>query len=499
MGVQVGDAHGDRPAQKRAPLVPHDANAPKRPDHQKMKTDCDALREKVNEHRTAIEALKLKIDDKYNKENDPRNKLRQEKRDLINRRVQLNKDIGTLREEQNLAYAKVKDAREATRTAEKEIRQLNRELGDIMTPDMVDKKIKELEFKMESGGVTSINGERKVMREIKDLTAKREKVKEMNDKLLAMGKQMKSGGLSGEDATNKDLQDKIDAKRDEIKVILEKITAVDAEIDTCSMMDEIKELKKARDDENKKIDGLFAKMKEIRDKFDDNKKKYEVYQEEYKKKLDAAYDAKRKEREEEGIRREAAKKERDLALASIKRLNPHEKEINTAETLIVYLKGKIAFTAREERKPAADTKFAADEKAEFAGKKFAVLKKGGDDDSLSFGKKKKAVPSQKDKKPQEKVAVKKPLSHGVEKFEAFKEMGVALPKFTDEVKDAIKLLEEKKAHWCTFKKTEKEAMAEEQAERKKEEAKKAAEEAKAAEAKAAEKKDDDEEAEEEEA
>jgi len=60
---------------------------------------------------------------------------------------------------------------------------------------------------------------------------------------------------------------------------------------------------------------------------------------------------------------------------------------------------------------------------------------------------------------------RKPLKHSSEKYAAFEKLGVRMPQYTDEVKTVIDQLKEKKTEWESHKKTEKEAMMEEQAER----------------------------------
>jgi len=175
-------------------------------------------------------------------------------------------------------------------------------------------------------------------------------------------------------------------------------------------------------------------------------------------------------------------------MQSIRRMNPYEIEINAAETLIGYLKGKVAFSAKEDKPAPAKVHFdaaAAVAKLSDGKKQFVVMNKKGDDDKYNFGKKKKNdAPSKREaakpKKVEEEPKVaRKPLKHSSEKFAAFEKIGVRMPQFTDEVKEVIDTLKAKKAEWESHKKTEKEAMAEEQAERIAQRAKGAADEAEA--------------------
>eukprot|EP01061_Rhynchopus_euleeides_P014094 TRINITY_DN2446_c0_g1_i1.p1 TRINITY_DN2446_c0_g1~~TRINITY_DN2446_c0_g1_i1.p1 ORF type:complete len:515 (+),score=297.98 TRINITY_DN2446_c0_g1_i1:56-1546(+) len=481
-----------KPVQPKRRLVPEDPNAPKRPDHSAMIKEVESVRADIEKLKAEIDTIKAEQDALRNDKDDPRKELRNERTSYIEQKKKVMDAVQKLRQDQSEIYNASRNIREKNREAERDVRALHKELGDILTPEALEKKIKELEFKLETGGAGGTKGERKVIQEIRNLKDKRGKVDEIYKKLSGM-ELVKEEGVQ-EDEKKGDLKAQIDAKRDEIAVLIQKIQDVELRIQTTQVVDKYGELKVKREGINKQMDGKFEKIRQIRDKFTADKKKYDDYQVEFRKKLDAAREAQRKEREAENLKRDEERKAKELELASIHRRDPYEAEIKAAETLIGYLKGKAAFSQKDERKaPVAPAGPAFDASAAIEGKKvqgkvMQVLKREEDDQSLFFGKKKKAPAPKPAAKKAEAAEVKvskvsKPLKIGTEKFAAFDFVGVKVPVTTDDVKATVDQLREKKTHWESFRKTEKEAMAEEQAERKQKE--QAAEEARAKEEAAA--------------
>eukprot|EP01059_Diplonema_ambulator_P027801 TRINITY_DN46482_c0_g1_i1.p1 TRINITY_DN46482_c0_g1~~TRINITY_DN46482_c0_g1_i1.p1 ORF type:complete len:493 (+),score=238.54 TRINITY_DN46482_c0_g1_i1:45-1523(+) len=481
MPIEVADntgAQGDKgKGGKKAPLVPIPADAPKRPDYKLLKADLDKIFEQIKVYRDQIDQIRQKADANKENKNGPRDILQKEKQTLIDKKREIGNAITDLRKKRNEAMTKVKQAREKARDDVSEIRKLNKELGELLTPEAVDKKIKELEFKLETGGVSSIKGEKKIMLEIKALQASRDKAASMKAKVDSVTTDQK---IEEDFATEcKQLQRQIEEKSIEFDATLKEIDETSAKISALSNAGEMKKAREERDAISEKITASYTKIDSMKEEFEKKKKAYEEWQVEYDKLCQAERERRRKEREEADRLRAEKEKERELELASIKRLNPHEEEINACESLIGYLRGKIAFAAKDERKP---EKPAFDPTKNVAAG-FAVMKRDDEDEGwLMGGKKKKADKPKAAPKPKAEAAPAKakPVKHSHEKFEAFEKLGVKVPNNTDEVKSVIEQLLEKKKHFESFKKTEKEAIAEEKAEREKARLEKAAADAAAA-------------------
>jgi len=492
MGITVESAPVQQKP-KRGPIVPIPADAPKMPQLDAHRKECGALSEGIKK---LIDQIKESREKSNNTERDAERKaLLDQRSDLIQKKRDATKEITVLREQLKKTFDAVKLARQQVRDGERNVRQTARDQA-LLDPKEIDRQIKELEFKIESGGVSSIKGEKKVMQQIKELNAAKSRAKDtaaLIDATLTSAEGARDKAADAAEVASL-LQEKMDLQRAKVQSLLTQIEDKSTEIDLHSQNSEAQKMREQRDAWGVEIDSKRATLDALNKGFDEKKKKFQEWKVGYDKLCDLERERRRKERDEEDKKRDAERKEKELLMQSIRRMNPYEQEINSAETLIGYLKGKIAFSAKEV-KPAPE-KVHFDAAAAVAklggdkGKQFAVIgkkdKKGGDDMFSGFGKKKKNDAPQKAGKPapakkveeeKEVKVARKPLKHSSEKFAAFEKVGVRMPQFTDEVKEAIDPLKAKKAEWESHKKTEKEAMAEEQAERIAQRAKNAAEEA----------------------
>ena len=466
-------SYAEKPARaKKEPLVKRDG--PERPDFKKLQTNIDNIKKEIKVFTDQIEEIKKKQDAEKTNRNDPRKELRDQRQKLVTDKKKLMTEVQKLRDSQNAVYQASRELRDETRKQEREVRDLNKEIGDILTPEALDKKVKELEFKIETGGCGGIKGEKRVMTEIKQLKEKRSKVEEIYKKLSSMELSREATSTSGADET---LPEQIASKRAEITDLIEKIKAVEDTIDNMVVEDKYKALRAERDVIHAKIDDKYKKMNTLRDQFTADKKAYDDYEVIYKAQLDEAWKIKRAKDDEEHARRKEKNAENELILASIRRRNPYEAEINSCTTLIGFLRGNNVL--HQEKKVAPKTTFTPADNL----KGMVLMKKDEDDGALSFGKKKKAAPAKKaHEAPKERKVDKtpKPFKVSAEKFEAFEKLGVKTPTNTEEVRVVLAELQKKREEYESHKLTEKEAMALEQAERnaaKKEDDKKADEKA----------------------
>eukprot|EP00756_Hemistasia_phaeocysticola_P017583 Hpha_TRINITY_DN15547_c2_g3::TRINITY_DN15547_c2_g3_i1::g.108529::m.108529 len=469
MPVAVAETQ-DRPQQRRPQrqqLVPFPSDAPKEPNRVELKDAIEKLRADVNRAKERIDDIKAKL---TSRTQDPeKERLLEEKRALIGQRKELDDRIMEKVKQRNAVQDRLRAVRSSTREVEKEVKELNKELRDYKSVEEVDKRIKELEFRLETSGSGSLKSEKRVMQEIKQLQQQRAKVGKLDQKLASI--QAKTKDFEGVGGDQRELQREIDALRDESSELRDRIDGKSAEIASKNDQGQMQVMREEKDTLHKKISDTYAKMDGLRSKFEEDKKVYDEFRAEHKKKEDAAWEKRRAEQQAERARRDEERRVKDLEIAAVKRLNPHEEEIAVCKTLIEYCNGKVKSVEAEEKRSTERKHFDA---AAVAGAKgFAVMgkkdKKGGDDWFLE--KKPKAVkpPSARDAKKPAAAAVEKeapavksrPINHQFPKFEAFSKVGVKIPMRTDDVPEAIKQLKEKLAHYQTFIKTEKEAMEEE--------------------------------------
>lgn len=479
MGLVVEDSSKPQPQKKRGPIVPIEPGAPKQPNVQQHKDDLAQIRKQIDDLFDKIKESKEKHEGDKGKDT-VREQLIADQRMLIDKKKNATQQITKKREALQRTFKIVNEARKQVSAGERECRMAAKQAGafDVSEAD-IDKQIAELEFRLESGGVGTVKGEKKVIQQIKDLNAKKAAAKEagasIDAKLTAAEGKRDEADKAAAHAVQ--LQAEMDLLRAEVKELLDQISKKSEELDAHSANSE---LKKSREERDKWGEEISKKKELMKKKNEEHDKQWTVYKEwkvEYDKKVKQALADRAKEREEENKRRDAERREKELLLQSIRRMNPYEAEINAAETLIGYLMGKVALTAKPEAK--VERKVADFDATQ--GGKFKVMKK--EEDSFTVSKKKKndaakfvtkAAPAKPAEPKEPKVVARKPLKHSSEKYAAFEKLGVTMPQFTDEVKPVIEELKKKKAEWESHKKTEKEAMAEEQAEqiarRKKQEA-----------------------------
>eukprot|EP01065_Artemidia_motanka_P017576 TRINITY_DN2101_c0_g2_i2.p1 TRINITY_DN2101_c0_g2~~TRINITY_DN2101_c0_g2_i2.p1 ORF type:complete len:543 (+),score=320.09 TRINITY_DN2101_c0_g2_i2:90-1631(+) len=462
--AEVAPQQQDRPRRQRQQLVPYPADAPKEPDRVKMKDSIEKLRADATRARDRLTSIKEKLSARQ--EDPERTAMQEEKKALIQQRKALEDRIMEKVSERNVVQTKLREARNATRDAEREVRELNRELRDYKSVEEVDAAIKRLEFRLETGGAATLKGEKRIMQEIKALQSQRAKFAVLDDKLGQI--QARSRDVGGD---QKELQRVIDEMREESICLREKIDETSQRISGRSDQGQMQALRAERDELNKKVSGYYAEMDKIRATFDEQKKKFEEFKAEHKKLEDAAWEKKRQEQAAERAKKEEERRLKELEIAAVKRLNPHEDEIAMCESLIAYLNAKVRSSADDERRAMAVKQF--DASAAAGAKGMAVLSKGkSEDDALNFGMKKKggkkggaggggggaaAAPAK------EAAPKSRPIQHQYAKFEAFEKVGLKAPMRTDEVKECIEKLKEKVAHFRSFIKTEKEALEEEKA------------------------------------
>jgi len=503
-----GDQQQRRP-QKRV-MVPFPEDAPKEPNR-------DQLRGKIDGHRSDASGMKERIDEirakLAGKKADPvKEALQKEKQELIAKRKELDQETMEKIKQRDAVQDRLKAARVSTRETEKEVRELNKELRDFKSVEDVNKRIKELEFRIETSGSGSLNSHKRIMQEIKGLEQQRGKVSALDIKLKDI--QAKSRDVAHVGGNQTELQRAIDELRDQKSDLNDQIDGKSKEIAGRNDQTEAKAMMEERNDLQKKISDIYAKIDGMRAKFDEEKKVYDEFRVEHKKKEDAAWEKFRADQAAERQQRDDERKVKQLEIASIKRLNPHEEEITICKSLIEYLQAKVKTAEVEEKKKEATKSY--DPTAVAAGKGFAMSGKTAKDrkkeEFFVIPKKQQVVVSKrapgptavpaaaKPEAPKEPAAPKsRPINHQFPKFEAFSKVGVKIPMSTDHVGEATKLLREKLAHYQTFIKTEKEAMEEERiaqekaaAEKKKKEAERLEKEAAeaAAEAQATEKADE---------
>eukprot|EP01060_Flectonema_neradi_P029894 TRINITY_DN423_c2_g1_i1.p1 TRINITY_DN423_c2_g1~~TRINITY_DN423_c2_g1_i1.p1 ORF type:complete len:501 (+),score=173.33 TRINITY_DN423_c2_g1_i1:51-1553(+) len=485
---ESGNAKGGR---KRREIIPIPADAPKMPSYDEMNANIQKVRDTVEKHKKKMEELKAR-NDNLGGESEERKQAREELKKLRDDKAKLLTDLSSLR-------TKNRKIAEEARNTEREIREVTSELrkeqrgGNIeLDPKAIDNKIKELEFKIESGGVGSLKGERRVMQEIKQYTAMKEKSKELLAKSDGMlDAKSRAEKSRGERDSN---QKVIDSLTDDLTTVIDAITKVKETLDATSSNDERAKIRQEKDDLREEINKCFAEMDKIRATHKEKKEAYNEWKKDYDKEVEAEI---KRQREARALKEkeDAERREKDaIEYEELKKLNPYEDEIKECTVLIDYLKRKadLKHTAPPASKKTENTEEfdAAKAMLKFDGK--GSIQLGRKDDSADFFQMKKG------KKPQKKAhspppkktapaaaaapvkaapAKQKSLTHEHNKGEVFRKYGLTLPLYAHECKGMIATLEEKVAEYKTHIKTPAQLAAERSANAAAEAAKKAAEEA----------------------
>jgi len=395
---------------------------PKKADETAMKAKQDVLEEEIKK----LLEDKKKLEEKIDEKSVGKEEYDDKKKDLQSAFEKAKEVFDAHRADLYKLTDEVKRTREVGNSNKKELRALE---GDIKNMDeaAVDKKIKELEFKMHTSSM-SLNDEKKCMKEISELKKKRPEIQRKARQLAAL-----KDSISGTDDKSAPIEEQIQ----EVKKKIE-----EAKGDKDKKFETLNKLRDSRSEQTKDVKELIVKRNGIRDKVKAAKDQKWELQSEFnaadkehrlwvKKCNDIKWAAQREKEDREWDAWNAEKKKASLEKQMEK---PYFEEMTLLEQTIVYCKGLIG--------DLGDKKDEKEEKKEFEAPEGAMvmLKKSDRDDDGAFmagfkGKKgKKKGPQGGEKKA-------KNIKHNAGTFSLFAQVKVSAPMTTDEVPATITKLE----------------------------------------------------------
>jgi uncharacterized coiled-coil DUF342 family protein len=393
-----------------------------KPNQDEHNAELQKIRETIDALIKKRDALNGKFNkDANNKQNTERNELRQT---LENIRV----EQGKIKKGRQEAINKVKELQALRRKKNDELRNARQKLPVSNVRD-IDSQISQLEKNIEAG--VSVNEEKQLLKEISKL----KQAKNTLDKVE------KSVAEFNVDDKIKSLDAKIKKYDEERKPLEKQYTEVKAKLDALEeerrkQSDDFKSNKEQRNKIQEQIEANIQKRRDLVAAFKAQREEYRNYvkadrerkEEERKKKIQA-------EREERLVKRFEA----ELELAEIP---AYTEEINSCNTLIGLLNSQLESKSENATEQVQKT----NANLESSVPEGAILlnsKSQREEEVFFSGKGKKNKKQHKKAKDAENAPIKFDL--GV--MEAFWKLKVDVPSSTEEIKQAIKTLEEKRDYF----------------------------------------------------
>jgi chromosome segregation ATPase len=372
------------------------------------------------------EVLEIKAElDKYteqiNKKNEGKSEYEEEKSGLQADFDKAKDTFDNLRNQMYTLTDQSKSNRDAGRAAGKELSALERDIKN-MDEATIDKKIKELEFRMHTSSM-KLAEEKALMKEISDLKKRRPEIQAKARKLAAL-----KGNAEKQEASGAPLEEQIQ----EVKKKIE-----DAKADKEAKNQKIRDLRDKRQAKSGNIKELIDKKDELKAQMKEKKdKKWELTQEfndirrkhrEWEKKCKDLKWQEQKEREDrEWEAWEAQKKKAQLEKAAEK---PYFEEMTLLQQTIDYCNGLIGQDKKEEETKKAEV----DVSSLGGGDGAMLLVKKSDREAEMYlqGRKGKAL------KQKNKAKTNQNIKHNAGSFALFAQIKVKAPMTVGDVPDCL--------------------------------------------------------------
>jgi len=382
---------------------------------QKIRDTIDGLIKKRNE-----------LSGKFNRgANDKLNTERNELRESLEK---IRVEQGKIKKGRQEAVSKIKELQALRRKKNDELRNARQKLP-VSNVNDIDKQISQLEKDIEAG--VSVNEEKQLLKEISKL----KQAKNTLDKVK------KSVDEFNVDDKIKELDAKI-KKYNEDRVPLEKkYTEIKAKLDALEenrkeQSDNFKKNKEERDEIQKQIEANIQKRRDLVAAFKAQREEYRNY---VKADRERREEERKKKIQEERDERLAKRFEAELELAEIP---AYTEEINSCNTLIGILNGQLE--SKSDNATEQTQKTNANLESSIPEGAILLNSKNDREEEVFFsGKGKKNKKQHKKAKDTENAPIKFDL--GV--MEAFWKLKVDVPSSTEEMKQAIKTLEEKRDYF----------------------------------------------------
>eukprot|EP00833_Pecoramyces_ruminatium_P015154 jgi/Orpsp1_1/1189186/evm.model.d7180000070097.1 len=392
-----------------------------KPDQEKHNAELETIKKTID----ALIEKRNKISGKFNKDaNDKQNAERNELRQTLEK---IRIDQGKIKKQRQEAIAKVKELQALRRKKNDELRSAKQKLPVSNVKD-IDAQVKQLEKQIEAG--VSVNEEKQLLKEISKLKQAKNTLDKVEKSVAEFNVEDKIKALDA----------KIKKFDEERKPLEKQYTEVKAKLDALedkrrAQSADFKSNKEERDKIQKEIDANIQKRRDLIAAFKTQREEYRAFvkadrerkEEERKKKIQA-------ERDE----RLAKRFEAELELAEIPAFT---EEINSCNTLIGILKNQLEnkseINAEEAQKAAANLEASVPEGA-------VLLNSKSEREEEVFFSGKKKNKKQHNKAKETKNA---PIKFDLGVMEAFWKLKVDVPSSTEEIKDAIKTLEEKRDYY----------------------------------------------------
>ena len=252
----------------------------------------------------------------------------------------LREDVKGLLEKRNSIEKEFEDAKNKLKKLQSNINEVQNKYG-LKNLDDAMKMIDEIDHRIEVSSLTST--------ELKKLMSKRERY------LGAIDELTKVDGIIKEVDETKKQRDQLFAEKkkvnDEIEQSIQKRNQTKTQLD--SLNGETKKFREQKDTYYAKIKELYQEQKKLNEEENKTKSEYRKAVDEYRKKLqeitELEYQKKVIYREAERIQLQIEESQKKIGEIQ-ERVNPHQKEIDTAKSLIVYLE-ELKLDHKEEAKP----------------------------------------------------------------------------------------------------------------------------------------------------
>jgi len=393
-----------------------------KPDQEKHNAEVEAIKKTIDE----LIKKRNELSGKFNRDaNDKQNAERNELRQTLEK---IRIDQGKIKKGRQEAIAKVRELQALRRKKNDELRNAKQKLPVSNVKD-IDAQISKLEKNIESG--VTVNEEKQLLKEIS-------KLKQAKNTLDKVEKSVAEFNVDDKiDALN----NKIKKYDEERKPLEEKYTEVKAKLDELEakrrdQSADFKSNKEKRDKIQEEIEANIQKRRDIIAAFKTQREEYRNFMK-----------AERERREEERKKRIQAEKDEKLKRRFEAELENAEipaftEEINSCNTLIGILnnqlENKSEIAAEEAQKAKANLEASIPEGA------VMLSSKNEREEEVFFSGKGKKNKKQHNKNKDNKNA---PVKFDLGVMEAFWKLKVEVPSSVEEMKEAIKTLEEKRDYF----------------------------------------------------
>lgn len=395
------------------------------------KPDQEGLDAKCAEIDKEVEAIRAQLE-KKTKEIDARQEGKEqfdEAKKMLNEDFDKAKDVfDTLRNQMYTLTDQVKANREAGKQAGKELSALERDIKN-MDEAAVDKKIKELEFRMHTSSM-KLAEEKALMKEIAELKKRRPEIQAKARKLAALKGQSDKDAASAAPLEDqiKEIKEKIEKAREDKDAKKKKIDDLRAERQ--AKTGDIRDLITAKDDLRSQMKEKKDKKWELTQEFNDIRRKHREWE---KKCKDLKWQEQKEREDREWEAWEAQKKKAQLEKAAEK---PYFEEMTLLQQTIDYCKllvGDDKKSSEEEKKEVDVSSLGGGD-----GAMLLVNKKDREQEMFMQGRKGKAL-KQKNKEGKAKKAEN--IKHNAGSFALFAQIKVKAPMTLSDVPDTLAQLE----------------------------------------------------------